>query len=182
MRISQASAKDRPAPAAGPGITWLFTVDNLGPSISGSIDLQLTVPPGTVLTDATELYPGHGARPTWGGPVVCDASFICDLVSPLAKGESFDVNFTFDMSGVAEGAVNLTGEVSAAVTDPDLSNNSVTLTSGAVTAPVDPGTSGELPYTGTDATEPLLAGGFAMLAGGFLLVGIASRRWRHRHI
>ena len=168
--------------AAGPGITWLFTVDNLGPSISGSIDLQLTVPPGAVLTDATELYPGHGARPTWGGPVVCDASFICDLVSPLAKGESFDVNFTFDMSGVAEGAVNLTGEVSAAVTDPDLSNNSVTLTSGAVTAPVDPGTSGELPYTGSDATEPLLAGGFAMLAGGFLLVGIASRRWRHRHI
>jgi uncharacterized repeat protein (TIGR01451 family) len=168
--------------AAGPGITWLFTVDNLGPSTAESIDLHLAVPPGAVLTSATELYPGHGATPTWGGPVVCDASFHCDLVSPLGMGESFDVTFTFDMSGVAEGAVNLGGEVSSAVTDPNLANNAITLTSGAVTDPVDPGTSGELPYTGNDSTEPLLAGGITLLVGGLLAVGIATRRSRYRHI
>lgn len=171
--------------AAGPGIAWHFTVDNFGPSISGAIDLHLTVPTGAVLTDATELYPGHGATPTWGGPVVCDASFICDLVSPLGKGESFDVTFTFDMSGVAEGAVNLTGEVSSPVADPVPSNNSVTLTSGAVTAPVepvDPGTPGELPYTGNDSTGPLAGGGVALLLSGLMLVGITAHRARGRRI
>ena len=167
--------------AAGPGITWLFTIDNFGPSISGAIDLQLTVPAGAVLTDATELYPGHGARPTWGGPVVCDASFRCAIaVSGLAEGESFDITFTFDMTGVAEGAVNLTGEVSAAVVDPDLSNNSVTLTSGAVAAPVDLGTSGELPYTGNDSTGPLLAGGALLAGAGLLLLGTSTAAVRKR--
>jgi hypothetical protein len=167
--------------AAGPGITWLFTIDNFGPSISGAIDLQLTVPAGAVLTDATELYPGHGARPTWGGPVVCDASFRCAIaVSGLAEGESFDITFTFDMTGVAEGAVNLTGEVSAAVVDPDLSNNAITLTSGAVRAPVDPGTSGELPYTGSRATGLLVGGGVLLAGAGLLLLGTSTLAVRKR--
>lgn len=157
---------------AGPGIAWQFTVDNLGPSTTGSIDLHLTVPPGAVLTNATELSPGHGARPTWGGPVTCDASFHCDLVASLLEGESLDITFTFDMSGVAEGAVNLTGEVSSPITDPDLSNNAITLTSGAVRAPVDPGTPGELPSTGADSTGTLLLLGSALLGGGLLLCGL----------
>jgi len=157
---------------AGPGIAWQFTVDNLGPSTTGSIDLHLTVPPGAVLTGATELAPGHGATPTWGGPVTCDASFHCDLVASLLKGESLDITFTFDMTGVAEGAVNLTGEVSSPITDPDLSNNAITLTSGAVRAPVDPGTPGELPYTGADSTGTLLLLGSALLGGGLLLCGL----------
>jgi hypothetical protein len=166
--------------AAGPGITWLFTIDNFGPSISGAIDLQLTVPAGAVLTNATELAPGHGATPTWGGPVTCDASFHCDLVASLLKGESLDITFTFDLSGVAEGAVNLTGEVSSPITDPDLSNNAITLTSGAVRAPVDPGTSGELPYTGNDSTGPLLAGGALLAGAGLLLLGISTAAVRKR--
>lgn len=169
--------------AAGPGIAWLFTVDNLGPSISGAIELQLTVPAGAVLTDATELYPGHGATPTWGGPVICDASFNCEIAaSGLAEGESFDITFTFDMSDVAEGAVNLTGEVSAAVVDPDLSNNSITLTSGAVRAPVDPGASGELPFTGTGSTGPLLLGGLLLSGFGLSMSGIGRRRAGRRTV
>ena len=166
--------------AAGPGITWLFTIDNFGPSISGAIDLQLTVPAGAVLTNATELAPGHGATPTWGGPVTCDASFHCDLVASLLKGESLDITFTFDLSGVAEGAVNLTGEVSSPITDPDLSNNAITLTSGAVRAPVDPGTSGELPYTGSRATGLLVGGGVLLAGAGLLLLGTSTLAVRKR--
>jgi uncharacterized repeat protein (TIGR01451 family) len=168
--------------AAGPGIAWQFTVDNLGPSTTGAIDLHLTVPPGAVLTSATELAPGHGATPTWGGPVTCDASFHCDLVASLLKGESLDITFTFDMTGVAEGAVNLTGEVSSPITDPDLSNNAITLTSGAVRAPVDPGTSGELPYTGSRSTGPLVGGGVMLLIAGVILVGTTATLSRRRRI
>jgi hypothetical protein len=143
------------------------------------------VPPGAVLTSATELTPGHGAKPTWGGPVTCDASFHCDLVASLLKGESIDVTVILDTTGVAEGAVSLTGEVSSPVADPDPSNNSVTLTSGAVTTPVDPidpGTSGELPYTGTRSTVPFAGGGVALLLGGLVLIGITTHRGRHRRI
>jgi copper(I)-binding protein len=163
--------------AAGPGIQWHFTVDNLGPSTTGSIDLHLLAPPGAVLTDATELYPGHGARPTWGGPVLCDADLHCDLVAPLAAGESFDITLTFDMTGVAEGPVNLTGDVSSSITDPELTNNTVTLSSGAVTAPVvplGPDPSGELPYTGNNSTVPLLTGGLWLTVLGLMLLGTST--------
>jgi hypothetical protein len=101
----------------------------------------------------------------------------------LLKGESMDVTVILDTTGVAEGAVSLTGEVSSPVADPDPSNNSITLTSGAVTAPIDPvepGTSGELPYTGNTSTGPLLAGG-ALLAGvGLLLLGTSTLAVRKR--
>jgi LPXTG-motif cell wall-anchored protein len=104
----------------------------------------------------------------------------------LLKGESIDVTVILDTTDVAEGAVSVTGEVSSPVADPDPSNNSITLTSGAVTAPIDPvepvepGTSGELPYTGNDSTGPLLAGG-ALLAGvGLLLLGTSTLAVRKR--
>jgi hypothetical protein len=94
-----------------------------------------------------------------------------------------DVTVILDTTGVAEGAVSLTGEVSSTITDPDLENNTLTLTSGAVTTPVDPvdpGTSGELPYTGNTSTGPLLAGG-ALLAGvGLLLLGTSTVAVRKR--
>jgi uncharacterized repeat protein (TIGR01451 family) len=169
--------------AAGPGTAWQFTVDNLGPSTTGSIALQLTVPPGAVFTRTSGSYPGHGADPTFSGSITCDATLICDLPMLLIKGESIDVTVILDTTGVAEGAVSLIGEVSSPVADPDPSNNSVTLTSGAVTTPVDPvdpGTSGELPYTGNTSTGPLLAGG-ALLAGvGLLLLGTSTLAVRKR--
>jgi LPXTG-motif cell wall-anchored protein len=104
---------------------------------------------------------------------------------PLTKGESMDVTVILDTTGVAEGAVNLTGDVSSAIGDPDLSNNTITLTSGAVTTPVDPvdpGASGELPYTGSRSTGPLVGGGVMLLIAGLILVGTTAQRARRRRI
>jgi len=174
--------------AAGPGIAWHFTVDNLGPSNAESIALHLTVPSGAVFTSASGAYPGHGADSTFSGSITCDATLICDLPMLLTTGESMDVTVILDTTGVAEGAVSLTGEVSSAISDPDLENNTVTLTSGAVVEPVgpvgpiDPGSSGELPYTGNDSTGPLAGGGVALLLSGLMLVGITPRRARGRWI
>lgn len=171
--------------AAGPGTSWQFTVDNFGPSNAESIALHFTVPSGAVYIADSASYPGHGADPTFLGSLTCDATFHCELPMLLTKGESMDVTVILDTTGVGEGAVSLTGEVSSPVADPDPSNNSITLTSGAVTTPVDPidpGTSGELPYTGTRSTVPFAGGGVALLLGGLVLIGITTHRGRHRRI
>ncbi|MBU6330434.1 MAG: cadherin-like domain-containing protein [Acidobacteria bacterium] len=168
---------------AGPGIDWNFTVDNLGPTSTGFITMRVTVPDGAVLTAATELFPGHGATPTWGGPVVCTASGVdtldCELAA-LGAGESLDVTLTFDMTDVGEGAVAVTGAVGAALPDPDGTNNSVTLVSGAVAAPVDPGPDpGTLPITGTGATS-LVHSGLLLGLGGLVLLGLSMPTVRRR--
>ncbi len=171
--------------AAGTYTAWQFTIDNFGPSNADSIDLHLTVPLGAVYIADSASYPGRGADPTFIGGLICDATFHCELPMLLTKGESMDVTVILDTTGVAEGAVNLTGDVSSAIGDPDLSNNTITLTSGAVLAPVDPsdpGTSGELPYTGNNATGPLAVGGVLLLVGGFMLGAMATTRSRRRRI
>lgn len=166
--------------SVGTGISWSFTVENLGPSSTdGFISFQLTLPPGAVLTSVTELFPGHGAPPTWGGPVSCDATLLCS-VGALSAGESIDLTVVTDLRGVAPGAVAVTGEVSSAATDPDLSNNTITLVSGAVEPPIDPEPPvtppdpvdpDQLPYTGTDSTAKLLLAGSVLLGAGLLLCG-----------
>jgi LPXTG-motif cell wall-anchored protein len=172
----------------GTDVSWSFTVENLGPSSTdGFISLQLTLPPGAVLTSVTELFPGHGAPPTYGGPVSCDATLLCS-VGALSAGESIDLTVVTDLRGVAPGAVAVTGEVSSAATDPDLSNNTITLVSGAVEPPIDPEPPvtppdpvdpGQLPYTGTDSTAMLLAGA-TLLGGGLLLCGAVAILGRSR--
>ncbi|WP_350275332.1 hypothetical protein [Kribbella sp. HUAS MG21] len=141
---------DKSAPAtatAGGQITWTTAVDNLGPSTATGVTVRDVLPAqvtvdsvsGTGGATCTAGVPGNAAQPT-------TCSF--GNLAPGA-GRTMTVVATIDPSYA--GAMHNDTTVTATTADPDLADNTDTVTTQV-------GAQADLSVTSTDSPDPVLAG------------------------
>ena len=104
------------AVAEGSEVHYVFEVRNDGPSAATDVTLTMPLPDGAVNMSGTF------SPPCFGGAVA-----ECDLGSISQMGGAL-VNVVVRFGVVAPGALDLTATVSSPIADPDINNNSVTMT------------------------------------------------------
>jgi uncharacterized repeat protein (TIGR01451 family) len=144
--------------------TYRISVRNDGPSAATDVSVTDTLP------NTLAFVSGNGAG--WICPPAGGQAVTCLLSAPLLPGETRSLDIIVTVNG--DYGANITNQ--AVVSSPtSLSPNSVS--TDDATASVSPRPRGGIPSTGTNSLELLLLG-FALLAPGCLLIGIARRRAR----
>lgn len=126
---------------AGDPLTYTVTVTNDGPSSATSVELTDTLPAGVSFTSVTTTV---GTASESGGVVTAD-------IGTLADGASAVVTITVGIDNSTLGTITNTASVTAAETELDATNNTVTEPT-AVTAVVD------VSVTKVDDVDPINAG------------------------
>ena len=147
------------APKQGEPISFVFTVVNNGPAMSGALTLSGLLPGGFDYSSAS----GTGWTCTLTTQLTCSGM-------ALAAGASTTVAITGVVSASNGVALTILGAITSTTPDDDLSNNQAALSAGV----------GQLPQTGINADKVGLYGLLLMMVGGFLLLWavLADRRRR----
>ena len=133
---------------AGRPATYTLSVDNHGASDAKSVVVTDTLPGSVTFVAAT---------PTHGGPCTSAAATVtCDL-GTLRAGAAAKVYIHVTVKASTTGTVTNTATVDSTTHDPDLTNNSAT-----VTTPVDP--DADLAIIKTASPKPVVAGDMAKYA------------------
>lgn len=138
------------AGAVGDELVGTFTVANGGPDAATVATLAITLPDHVLLGTVTASQ---------GACVVSSTGELsCDL-GPLASGASADVELA--LTPYREGDVAVPATVTGAPTDPDPSDDAVTLHAAVATVCTIVGTPGDDELVGTDGIDVVCAGGGA---------------------
>lgn len=100
---------------SGSSVVYTLTVNNLGPSFANSVTLTDTLPEGVSFASSS------GACSVEGGLVTC-------ALGSLANGVSTSVQLTTTVSTMAGGLLSNTAQVRSADADPNLDNNTASVT------------------------------------------------------
>ncbi|HWD83236.1 MAG TPA: DUF11 domain-containing protein, partial [Kribbella sp.] len=140
---------DKTAPAtatAGGQITWTSTVANNGPSTASAVSVHDVLPAQVSVVSVS----GTGASCTAGVPGNAAQPTTCAFGNiPSGGSRTMTVVATIDPS--YSGSMHNDASVSSATADPDLSNNTDTVTTSV-------GAQADLSVTSTDSPDPVLAG------------------------
>jgi uncharacterized repeat protein (TIGR01451 family) len=135
---------------AGDSIAYTITVANAGPDDAQTVALSDLVPAGTTFVSDTQT---SGPTFTLTNPAVGGTGAISGTIGTLALGASASFNVVALVSpSTPQGAiVSDTANVTAATSDPNLANNSATVTTNVQTQ-------ADVSVTDTTAAGPVLAG------------------------
>ena len=135
---------------AGNDITYTITVSNAGPSDAQTVALTDLVPADTTFVSDAQI---SGPTFTLTSPAVGGTGTITGTIATLALGASasFTVVVLVSPSTPDGTTITNTADVTAATLDPDLANNSSTVTT-------DVATEADVSVTKTAAAGPVLAG------------------------
>ncbi|MEU4192124.1 hypothetical protein AB0E69_09510 [Kribbella sp. NPDC026611] len=140
---------DKTAPAnatAGGQITWTTTVSNNGPSTATAVTVHDVLPAQVTVNSVS----GTGATCTAGVPGNAAQPTTCSFGN-LATGTSRTMTVVATINPSFTGAMHNDASVSSTTADPDLSNNTDTVTTQV-------GAQADLSVTSTDSPDPVLAG------------------------
>lgn len=138
----QVVVADTPDPVApGGDLRYEMSIVNNGPDESGSITLRSTLPPGVTFVDVSPSPPCGLSESN---------SVYCHWVASLASGDTMTV--TIDVKAPStRGTITNTVNVTALAHDPDLADNTHTITTTVGGA--------DLVVEKTDSVDPVLPGG-----------------------
>ncbi|MDQ6658157.1 MAG: DUF11 domain-containing protein, partial [Actinomycetota bacterium] len=106
---------------AGQPISWVITIDNIGPSAASNVVISDAVPHG--VTDVTASLPGAAPCTVVGGSIQC-------TLDSLAPGNPDQITVSGTLAAdYGSDQIANTATISSATTDPDSTNNSSTATS-----------------------------------------------------
>jgi uncharacterized repeat protein (TIGR01451 family) len=117
---------------AGDTIAYTVTLANAGPSDAQTVALSSLVPAGTTFVSNAQT---SGPAFTLTDPAVDGTGTISATIGTLAAGASasFDIVVLVSPSEADGATISDTSDISAATTDPNLANNSQTVTTGVQT-------------------------------------------------
>ena len=135
---------------AGETVAYTITVANAGPSDSQTVAMTDVVPANTTFVSDAQT---SGPTFTFTNPAVGGTGTITGAIGTLALGASasFTVVVLVSPSTPAGTIISNTADVTAATNDPNLANNSQTVTTAVATQ-------ADLSLTKTTAAGPVLAG------------------------
>ncbi|MBK5330930.1 MAG: DUF11 domain-containing protein [Ilumatobacteraceae bacterium] len=163
----------------GSTFDWQLDVVNRGPDMATNLVINDAMPSQFRVESATSTTAGVNCATT--------ASSVQCTVATLANGASIRITVHVTVLGPAGAAVTNTATVEASSADPNVPNNTDTLTVAVIAAassppvpaaapvPAAPISEPRLPRTGTDTFGPLRLGSL-LVAGGFVTLVIARRR------
>jgi uncharacterized repeat protein (TIGR01451 family) len=158
---------------AGDTITYTLTVSNAGPSDAQTVQISDTVPAGTTFVSDNQT---SGPAFTLTSPAAGGTGTINGTRSTLASGASATFSVVVLVPAGATGGTSIadSASVTTATTDPNLANNSQTVTTGVVTPPaITSGTSTTF-NIGTPGTFTITTTGYptATISSSALTAGL----------